>query len=120
MLRQSRCRALVTMTGFAGLDHLGMLDEIAPGWDAGPTRRRCPTCVDVVQLSTDRCPDGPVSPRCDDLAADGDAAPGASADRSPEPGDLGDILYTSGTTGSPKGVLVTPTTRCSAPATPRR
>ena len=35
VLRQSRCDVLVTMTGFVGLDYLGMLDEIAPGWDAG-------------------------------------------------------------------------------------
>jgi fatty-acyl-CoA synthase len=35
VLAQSRCNALVTMTGFAGLDYLGMLDDIAPGWDIG-------------------------------------------------------------------------------------
>lgn len=35
MLRQSRCQTLITMTGFGGLDHLGMLDRIAPGWKSG-------------------------------------------------------------------------------------
>ena len=33
VLAQSRCNVLITMTGFMGLDYLGMLDEIAPGWD---------------------------------------------------------------------------------------
>ena len=46
MLAQSRCNVLVTMTGFMGLDYLGMLDEIAPGWDGGgPSWRRCRNCA---------------------------------------------------------------------------
>lgn len=37
VLRQSRCRVLIRMTSFSGLDYPAMLDAIAPGWGAGPT-----------------------------------------------------------------------------------
>ena len=49
MLAQSRITVLVTMTGFAGLDYLGMLDSVAPGWEHGPTEA-LPALKTVVQL----------------------------------------------------------------------
>jgi hypothetical protein len=52
VLAQSRCSVLVTMTGFTGLDYLGMLDAIAPGWGHGPTEA-LPELRQVVLLSTD-------------------------------------------------------------------
>jgi fatty-acyl-CoA synthase len=105
VLRQSRCDVLVTMTGFAGLDYPAMLDEIAPGWEAGSTTA-LPDLRAVVQLSTDgRTRDGVRT--VDDLVALGDEHPGAADGQQAEPHELGDILYTSGTTGTPKGVMVT-------------
>jgi fatty-acyl-CoA synthase len=105
VLRQSRCNVLITMTGFGEQDYLTMLDAIAPGWHRAPGEV-LPDLRAVVQLSTDgRSREGVRT--VEDLAALGDAHRGASVDNAAAPTDLGDILYTSGTTGSPKGVMVT-------------
>ena len=105
VLRQSRCNVLITMTGFAGLDYLGMLDEIAPGWASG-VAAALPDLRAVVQLSTDgRAREGVLT--TEDLSLLGDRRQGASDAAQTAPDDMGDILYTSGTTGSPKGVMVT-------------
>ncbi len=103
VLRQSRCSVLVTMTGFGGLDYLGMLDEIVPGWGSG-AQPALPELAHIVTLSTDG------RSREDVLDVAGLQALGAStagrARPATDPQQIADILYTSGTTGSPKGVMV--------------
>ena len=105
VLAQSECNVLITMTGFGDLDYLRMLDAVAPGWDTGGAEQ-LPELRHVVQLSTDgRSRDGVTT--VEQLAELGARHPGGSDGARAEPGDVGDILYTSGTTGSPKGVQVT-------------
>lgn len=103
VLDQSGCQILVTMTGFMDLDYLSMLDAIQPGWESSSPDR---TLREVVTLSTDGRT-RPGARTVDDLRALGLANTGASAEVGHLPSDLGDMLYTSGSTGSPKGVVVT-------------
>ena len=92
VLADSGCRVVVTMTGFADLDYQAMLDGISDP----PT---------VVLLDTDgRARPGALT--VEGLAALGDRNPGAGAGLAVDPCGPGDMLYTSGTTGSPKGVLL--------------
>jgi fatty-acyl-CoA synthase len=106
VLAQSECAVLITMTGFGGLDQPSMLDDIVPGWEQDGGGAVLPSLRSVVLFPTDgRTRDGVMT--IDQLEAAGVAHPGGADDASVSPDDNGDILYTSGTTGSPKGVMVT-------------
>ncbi len=95
VLEDSGCRVLVTMTGFGTLDYQAMLDQIAPQWDSDLAAYR------VVLLDTDGTARPGVRTVADLVAS---AWPPPELDVAPDA--PGDMLYTSGTTGSPKGVLV--------------
>jgi fatty-acyl-CoA synthase len=92
VLADSGCRVVITMAGFAGLDYQAMLGDI-------------PDPPTVVLLDTDGHAD-PGGLTVEGLAALGDQNRGASDGRTSDPFGPGDMLYTSGTTGSPKGVLL--------------
>jgi len=104
ILERSRARALVVDNGFLDTDYLSMLDEAGDGTDAGIVSglEHLSTIVNVGAL-----PHTAARSWGDFLAA-GEAVPAeqvaaAAADVTPD--TICDILYTSGTTGVPKGVM---------------
>ncbi|OZD71124.1 acyl--CoA ligase [Rhodococcus sp. 05-340-1] len=113
VLQQSECRVLITMNAYSTLDYVAMLDEIAPGWDSLSFATRPDSAADAVPAlrsvvvletgGTRRVSAMTVA----DLSGLGIENADAAAGHGADPTDIGDMLYTSGTTGSPKGVLVT-------------
>jgi fatty-acyl-CoA synthase len=104
VLRQSNASMLVTMDGFRGLDYLGMLDELAPGWETGGGGQLLPRLRRVVVFPVGGSPSrvsamGLTSLEDDERSRPTIDHPGAAS--------TSDIIYTSGTTGSPKGVQLT-------------
>ncbi len=96
ILRTSRARLLVTVNGFLGNDYPAMLE----GQDLPDLERMVILRGDV--------PDGAVG--WDEFLASGETIPQSDLDARTAalgPDVLSDILFTSGTTGNPKGVLCT-------------
>jgi len=104
VLHQSRSNVLVTMTAFGDRDYLQMLTEIAPDWRSG-TPPELPDLRLVVAFETNDHEAPQDVATLSDLASA--AIPAASELPDGLSGlDIGDIVYTSGTTGSPKGAML--------------
>ncbi|HEY3095974.1 MAG TPA: FadD3 family acyl-CoA ligase [Acidimicrobiia bacterium] len=101
ILGKSRAKALVTITGFLDTDYVALLR------DAVDVASELPD-LEAIVVSRGEAPDGTLS-WSGFLAAGsgiGSAEAGVRA-LSVEPDDLSDILFTSGTTGNPKGAMLT-------------
>jgi HIP---CoA ligase len=101
ILGKSRAKALVTVTGFLDTDYVALLR------DAVDVKAELPDLEAIVVLRGE-APDG-TTPWPEFLAA-GSVVDSALADaraQAVEPGDVSDILFTSGTTGNPKGAVLT-------------
>jgi fatty-acyl-CoA synthase len=103
VLRQSDAVLLVTMDSFRGLDYLGFLDELAPGWVEQGGGTAFPRLKQVVVFPASG---QAVRAGAKALGSLGDGAAPWQAITHPGPASNSDIIYTSGTTGSPKGVML--------------
>ena len=103
LLRQSQASMLVTMARFRELDYLEMLDMLAPGWEDRGGGESLPDLATIIVFDE--------ADRSEKKAAFPFAALEIDADNfrreKVDPAQLCDILYTSGTTGDPKGVEIT-------------
>jgi acyl-CoA synthetase (AMP-forming)/AMP-acid ligase II len=101
ILRKSGARALITITGFLDTDYVSLLR------DAVDVTADLPDLATIVVLRGD-APAGTIS--WDDFLGRAAEVSPEDADAralSVEPGDLSDVLFTSGTTGHPKGAMLT-------------
>ena len=103
VLRQSDAVLLVTMDSFRGLDYLGFLDELAPGWVEQSGGTAFPRLKQVVVFPASG---QAVRAGAKALGSLGDGAAPWQAITHTGPASNSDIIYTSGTTGSPKGVML--------------
>jgi HIP---CoA ligase len=97
VLRTSGAKVLLTVTDFLDSDYLSMLDGVA-GLES----------LELRVVLSGPVPDG-VSGWDAFVASGSAAAPDEVARREAavEPGDISDIIFTSGTTGAPKGAMLT-------------
>jgi fatty-acyl-CoA synthase len=97
------------MAGFRDLDHLAMLDDLAPGWQHAGGGEAFELLREVVVFTPGDPPRGDVTDLAG-LEARGDAAALRELElRERQAGAeaTADVIYTSGTSGSPKGVMLT-------------
>jgi len=105
ILGASRARVLVTVNGFLGNDYVSMLRAAEGGPVDGRPVAGLPSLETVVVLRGDA---PAVTETWDAFIAAGAAIDSAAVEARIEalaPTDLSDMLFTSGTTGRPKGVL---------------
>jgi len=111
ILDRSRARILLTVDGFLGNDYITMLRDAngGSGEGAGQPNRPVadlPSLEQVVVLRTDQAPAGTIT--WDEFlgcAGGASTADVAARIKAIEAGSVCDILFTSGTTGQPKGVV---------------
>jgi acyl-CoA synthetase (AMP-forming)/AMP-acid ligase II len=115
ILRASGARLLFTVEGFLGTDYPAMLADAVAGGEALRDLERVVSLrsgarTDIPSAAPDRSTRGDPAIAWDDLLRDAavcSAEVAAGRTASVTSGDLSDLIFTSGTTGHPKGAMST-------------
>ena len=109
ILERSRAVALVTVNGFLGNDYVAMLREASGGEGDASRSPACPTSAPSWCCARRGSrPRGPwAGTRSWPSATRATPPRSTAASPTSQPTDVSDMLFTSGTTGKPKGVLCT-------------
>jgi fatty-acyl-CoA synthase len=109
VLGQSKSSLLIVMDEFRGLDYGLELDKLIPGWENAGGGSRLPHLREVFVYPTGAST-APRGASIDALVAAGaevDDVTLAGITAAADPQSTSDLLYTSGTTGKAKGVMLT-------------
>jgi fatty-acyl-CoA synthase len=111
LLHQSDTTTLFLIRSFKGVDYVETLREVLPDLDRAPvghaTFENLPRLKRIVFIGESRLPGMLLFPDVLDLAPNTHPAELRGREDSLEPGNVINMQYTSGTTGFPKGVMLT-------------
>ncbi|HVX55730.1 class I adenylate-forming enzyme family protein [Nocardioides sp.] len=107
VLAACEAEVLIGIDAAIGVDHLAVLDELAPGWETGVSSAQVPRLRGVVLVDNARRPAALDLTGLVELGRRIDEAAVLTLESAAGPDDACDVVFTSGTSGHPLGAVLT-------------